>query len=182
MKFTESKIHGVLILENEVFEDNRGAFGRLFNADIFGVNETKNIKQVNHSFTLKKETFRGFHYQKPPFAETKIIKCIKGSVYDIYIDVRENSPTFLKYEIIELNETDKKTLLLPEGVAHGFQSITDNVEMLYLHTQFYNPEYEGAINFAEPLINLNLPLDIKVISEKDKNIKFLPENFKGILI
>lgn len=184
MNFQESKLKGAYIFSTEFFEDNRGKFGRIFSADIFEKTTglKNNIVQINHSFTTEKGTFRGFHYQKPPFTENKIIKCIKGAIFDIFIDVRKNSSTFLKFDIVELSDKNSKTLFLPEGFAHGFQTITDNVEMLYFHSQFYTPKYEAGINFSDSLIGLKLPLKLTNISEKDKKIFFLTDDFKGIEI
>jgi dTDP-4-dehydrorhamnose 3,5-epimerase len=174
---------GVFILESNYFEDSRGKFGRIYCfEELETCLKSKLIKQINHSVTTKKGTLRGLHYQIPPFSETKIIKCLKGKIYDVIIDIRRNSETFLKYFHIELSENENKMLLIPEGFAHGFQTLTRDVEILYFHTNIYNKENECSISAFDPRINIFWPLKISEISDKDKNIKLLNESFKGILI
>lgn len=173
----------VFVLETNYFKDSRGKFGRVYCIEeLTSCLKGKNIKQINHSITEKKGTVRGLHCQTTPFCETKIIKCLKGRIYDVIVDIRINSKTFLKYFHIELSENEDKMLLIPEGFVHGFQTLTKDVEILYFHTNIYNKENEYSINVLDPRINISWPLKISEISEKDKNIKFLDESFKGIII
>ncbi len=169
------------LLTTDKFADERGSFSRIFDAKrLAEVGITKPIAQVNHSYTRHKGSFRGFHFQKPPFAEAKLIRCLRGELLDIFIDIRKNSPTFLQHFSVHLNGNTPQTLVLPEGFAHGFQTLTDDVVLIYLHTEFYTPEAEAGINLHDPKINIKLPLPISELSVKDKEIPFLSEYFTGI--
>ena len=126
---------------------------------------------------------RGLHYQNPPFAEMKMPRCISGKVLDIFVDIRENSKTFLKWESIVLSEENQKMLIIPEGFAHGIQSLEDNSQILYLSTEHFYSEYEDALNIKDPYLNIKLPIPISDISEKDDKHDFLDlSKFKGIKI
>jgi dTDP-4-dehydrorhamnose 3,5-epimerase len=144
----------------------------------FGVR--KNIKQINHSLTLKKGSIRGIHFQYPPKSEIKIIKCLRGSVFDVMIDLRSGSDTFLNWHGEILSAANQRVAIIPEGFAHGFQTLEENTELLYLHTEFYSPENESGIRFDDSMINISWPLEVTEISEKDRNYPLLAEDFKGI--
>lgn len=181
MNFENTNIGGVHIIEYSPFADNRGAFSRLFCRKEFeDVGLTKNIVQINKSVTLKKGSFRGLHYQIPPFSEAKIVSCLSGAVMDIVVDIRKDSATFLKTFMIELNSNNNKAIFIPEGFAHGFQTLTDNCVLLYFHTEYYSPGNETGINYLDPFLNLKLPLEVSNISDRDKGINFLESTFKGI--
>lgn len=181
--FTKTHIEGVFIIEPKPIYDKRGYFERYFCAkDFEEINLFKPIVQINHSKSIEKNTIRGIHYQKFPFCETKIVRCIKGAIFDIAVDLRENSPTFLQYVSIELSEYNNQYLVIPEGCGHGFQTLTNDVEMLYLVTNFFNSEADNSFNPLDPKINIKWPLSIGVMSEKDKNAPFVNEDFKGIKI
>jgi dTDP-4-dehydrorhamnose 3,5-epimerase len=181
MKFIETKLKGAYSIELNPKIDNRGFFLRAFcKNDFKEIGFNKEIVQINHTQTQKKGAFRGFHFQYPPFAETKIIRCIKGKVLDVFIDLRLNSPTFLKNCMIELSADNFKTVLIPEGFAHGFQVLEDNSEMIYFHTAFYNQESEGALNYLDHKLNITLPIAITEISDRDNNHPFINDIFKGI--
>ena len=122
------------------------------------------------------------HYQEPPFTEEKLIRCIAGSVMDFVIDIRKDSPTFLKSVSFELNADNKCMLLVPKGLAHGFQTLANDTEIIYHHTGLYKPESDRGINYADPMIHIKLPLPITVISDKDKSYPMLINNFSGISI
>jgi dTDP-4-dehydrorhamnose 3,5-epimerase len=174
MVFTETPLKGSYSIELNPLKDNRGYFERLFcKKELSTIGFTKEIVQTNHSYTFKKGTFRGLHFQCPPYTETKIIKCIKGSIYDIAIDIRKGSPTFLHWCGVELTENNNKMLFLPEGYAHGFQTLQDNTELLYFHSEYYNPESEGGLNYKDPILKLVLPFEITDISERDNKHSFL---------
>ncbi len=181
MKFFKTKIKDVYVIEPEPFRDHRGMFARVFcKNDIKKIGHYKEIVNINHSVTKKKGSIRGIHFQYPPKAEIKIIKCIKGSIFDVAIDLRKNSKTFLKYHSEILSAKNMKMLYIPEGFAHGFQSLEKDVELIYFTTEFYSPENEGGVRYNDPKIGIKWPLEISDISEKDKNLKLISEVFKDI--
>ncbi len=180
-KFIKTKIEGLYTIEPEPFEDKRGKFFRVFCKDEFNkIGHLKEIVQINQSYTKNRGTIRGMHFQYPPKAEIKIVKCTSGSVFDVAIDLRRNSSTFLKWHSDVLSSENMKMMYIPEGFAHGFQTLENNCELIYFHTEFFNPKYEGGVNYYDPKVNIQWPLDITGISENDKKISFLNENFKGI--
>lgn len=183
MKFLKTNINGCFIIEPKLIEDNRGSFFRTFCEEMFKDNiEGVYFKQMNHSINHLKGTFRGMHYQSPPHAEGKLIRCVKGKVIDFYLDVREGSPTFLHYGKEELSADNKKMIYLCKGIAHGFLTVEDNSELIYHHTESYSKEAERGIRFSDPKLGFELPFPIEVISEKDINYPFLTNNFTGIKI
>lgn len=180
-KFIEVELKGVFIIEPKSFVDERGSFDRLFCAREFGENglNTK-LVQINHSKSLVKGSIRGLHYQVSPNAETKVIKCVKGSIFDVIVDVRKDSPTFLKWFGLELSQENKKMLYVPEGFAHGFQALDNEVEVIYFATGFYSPEDERGIRYNDHKVGIKWKLDATVVSDKDANIPLLDDNFEGI--
>ena len=153
---------------------------------MFGKNEfkeighSKEIVNVNHSITTKKGSIRGMHFQYPPNAEIKIVRCIKGTIHDVAVDIRKNSSTFLQYHSELLSADNMKMLYIPEAFAHGFQALDDNVEMIYFTTQVYSAEKEGGIKYDDPRVGIKWPLEVTEISKKDNEFKLLDDNFKGI--
>lgn len=183
MNFTETEIAGLYIIKLEPFQDERGSFYRVFcEKEMKKINHNKRIIQINHSLTKKKGSIRGMHFQYPPKAEIKIIKCLKGSVFDVAIDLRKNSPTFLKWHSEILSKENLKMMYIPEGFAHGFQTLDKNSELLYLHSEFYDPNYEGGIHYNDPKVSIEWPLDITDVSERDKSFKLINGKFNGIEI
>tara|TARA_B100000519_G_C14259930_1_gene447145 strand:+ start:2809 stop:3360 length:552 start_codon:yes stop_codon:yes gene_type:complete len=183
VKFTELPLEGSYFIELESFEDNRGAFSRIFCQDEFNkIDHSKNLVQINYSMTVKKGTVRGMHYQTPPMSEVKIVTCLSGSIYDVIIDLRKGSSTFMHWHGKTLSGDNKYMLYIPEGFAHGFQALQNNCELLYFHTEFYNPDFEATINYNDSNIGIEWPLGVTEISEKDKNCPQLPKNFSGIII
>lgn len=181
MIFRSTQLSGLFEIDLDPLKDSRGEFMRTFCKNEFReIGLEKEIVQINHSISMVKGTFRGFHFQHTPFVETKIIRCISGAIVDIVIDIRKNSPTFLKSFQIELSSDNYKMLLIPEGMAHGFQTIEDNSQLLYMHTEYYNPDYEDGIRYNDPLIDIILPIEISAISERDSEFANLDPNFKGI--
>jgi len=181
MKFLETSLKGLTLIELNPFQDERGQFFRLFCENEFKeMGHVKKIVQINQSLTKRKGAVRGMHFQFPPKAEIKIIKCIRGTVFDVAIDLRKQSPTFLKWYSEILRADNMKLMYIPEGFAHGFQTLEENSELLYLHTEFYSPEYEGGIRYDDPMIDIKWPLKITEISERDKNFKLIDRNFKGL--
>ena len=181
MIFIETPIKGLVLIELEPYQDERGHFFRVFCKNEFKkIDFPKNIVQINQSLTKSKGTVRGMHFQNPPKTEIKIIKCTKGSVFDVAIDLRINSSTFLKWHSEILSADNMKMIYIPEGFAHGFQTLEDNTELLYLHSEFYSPEHEGGIRYDDPMIDIKWPLEITEISERDRNFKLIVNNFKGL--
>ncbi|MFX1308512.1 MAG: dTDP-4-dehydrorhamnose 3,5-epimerase [Promethearchaeota archaeon] len=181
MKFFKTKIEGLYVIEPEPFEDDRGKFYRVFcKNELEEINHTKEIVNINFSLTKKKGTIRGMHFQYPPKAEIKIIKCISGSAYDVAIDLRKNSPSFLQWHSEVLSDKNMKLLYIPEGFAHGFQTLEKDSTICYFVTEFYYPEYEGGIVYNDPKINVKWPLEVTNISDKDREIKQLDDDFRGI--
>ena len=170
MKLEQTKITGVVVIHSEPFEDERGFFNRIFCQKELGVIRPDiKIAQINHSMTKTKGTIRGMHFQHSPHAEMKIVRCVKGSIFDVSVDLRRDSPTFLQWHGEILSAENMKALVVPEGCAHGFQSLEDDIEMVYLSTAPYCKEAEGGIRFDDPKINVKWQLPVTVISEKDGN-------------
>ena len=156
-------------------------FARVFDKNEFKeIGHTKQIININHSSTVEKGSIRGMHFQYPPNAEIKIVKCMKGSILDVAIDVRKDSLTFLQYHAEVLSAENMNMLYVPEGFAHGFQSLEDNVEMIYYTTEFYSPESEGGIRYCDPKVGIQWPLEVTDISDKDKNQKLIDDDFKPV--
>ena len=181
MKLTESPLAGIWIAESTVHQDNRGAFSRLFCADeeqaILG---DRKIVQINHSLTRAVGAVRGMHYQKPPQAEMKIVRCLRGRVLDVAVDLRKGSPTFLKWTALELTPASRQAFIIPEGCAHEFPVLEESSELLYLHTAFYTPMAEGAVRYDDPAIGIHWPLPPTDLSERDLSQPYLDEAFEGI--
>ncbi|MCX8080680.1 MAG: dTDP-4-dehydrorhamnose 3,5-epimerase [Bacteroidia bacterium] len=181
IKFIKTKLEGAWIIEPEVPYDERGSFYRTFCKEEFKkIGHEKEFVQFNQSINFKKGTLRGLHFQYPPYSEIKLVRCIKGAVQDFIVDLRMNSPTLFQYISVHLSEENKKSLYIPEGFAHGFITLTDNVELIYFHTEYYTPSAYGGVHYADPKINLVLEEKISVISEKDKNLPFMTDDFKGL--
>jgi len=183
MKIIETSLAGVYTVESFVITDQRGLFFRFFCekklAEIMG---SRHIQQINYSVTHEVGTVRGFHYQYPPHAEMKLIRCLKGRVWDVVLDLRESSATFLQWHAEELSANNEKMMIVPEGCAHGFQVLDTNSELLYLHTNFYSPEAEGGIHVLDPIFSIDWPLPINDLSEKDNSHAFINEHFSGIVL
>ena len=183
MKFIKTKLKGLFVIEPEPFEDNRGNFYRFYcENELKKIGHSKPIVQMNQSLTKKKGTIRGMHFQYPPKAEKKLVKCLAGSVFDVAIDLRKNSHTFLHWHSEILSAENMKVMYLPEGFAHGFQTLEDNCEILYLLSEFYSRELEGGIRFNDPKVNIKWPLELTEISKRDMEHKLIDNNFEGILV
>ncbi|MFD2203295.1 dTDP-4-dehydrorhamnose 3,5-epimerase [Shivajiella indica] len=170
MIFTETKLKGAFEIEIKKLVDERGFFGRSWCANEMaehGLNP--NVRQANTSFTKTKGSIRGMHFQVAPYQESKLVRCTKGSIYDVIIDLRPDSPTFKQWIGVELSERNYKMLYVPEDFAHGFITLEDNCEVTYLVTQFYTPGAEAGIRWNDPAFGIEWPLDPTVISEKDRN-------------
>lgn len=180
MKIIDTAIVGVQIIESTELQDERGAFSRLFCAqELAPVLGQRHVVQVNQSLTRKIGAIRGMHYQKAPRAEMKIVRCLKGRVFDVAVDLRQGSATFLQWVALELSPKKHNAVVIPEGCAHGFQVLETNSELLYLHTAYYTPACEGAIHFSDPKIGIQWPQPPTDLSARDQNHPFLNENFSG---
>lgn len=169
MKFIETELKGAFVIEINQLTDERGFFGRSWckrEMEEHGLNG--NVVQANTSFSKTKGTLRGMHYQKHPHEETKLIRCTKGAIYDVIVDLRKDSPTYLQWFGIELSDTNYKMLYVPEKFAHGFITLTDDAEVTYLVTEFYTPGAEAGLRFNDPKLKIDWPLEATVVSEKDR--------------
>ena len=183
MKFIQTLLSGAYIVELEPFRDERGFFVRTFCKNEFSaIGHVKEFVQFNHSMTRHKGTIRGMHYQVPPSAEIKLIRCISGEVYDVIIDIRKDSPTFLQHFHIILSDENLKMLYVPEGFAHGFQTLANNSQMIYHHTAYYNPAYERGLRSDDPALGIRWPLPPGNMTGKDRKYPLINNQFKGIKI
>ncbi len=148
--------------------------------DLDGVGLQKPLAQINHSITRKKGAVRGLHFQFPPHAETKIVMCLRGRAFDVAVDLRPDSPTFLAWHGVELAPENRNAYCIPEGFAHGFQTLEEDTELLYLHTEYYSQAAESALNIADPRLGIDWPLGITEISERDRSHAFIGPDFAGI--
>lgn len=179
----DTSIKDLYVVKTDPFIDQRGSFVRWFCEDeLTEILGNRRIKNVNFSLSMKKGSIRGMHFQYSPHAEMKLVRCIKGKVFDVAVDLRMNSPTYLCWEGIELSDENMKLFIIPEGFAHGFQTLENNVEMLYLHTEDYNKNCEGAIRYNDPAINIQWPCSVTEISEKDAMHPLINSMFKGLMI
>ena len=176
MIFNETKLKGAFIIDIERREDPRGFFARAFCQHEFDAHGLKPmIAQANIAFNKKRGTLRGMHFQLPPVAETKLLRCTRGGILDIIVDLRPESPTYLQHIAVELNEDNSRALYVPERFAHGYQVLRDNTETSYQVGEFYAPGSEGGLFYNDPRLALPWPLPVSVISEKDQQWKWLDE-------
>jgi dTDP-4-dehydrorhamnose 3,5-epimerase len=181
MIIENTKIDCVKIISSEPFRDERGFLNRIFcQKELELIRQNIVIAQVNHSMTKTKGTIRGMHFQYPPHAEMKIVRCVKGSIFDVAVDLRQGSPTFLQWHGEVLSAENMKALVIPEGCAHGFQSMEDDIEMIYLHTAAYCKDYEGAVRYNDPAINILWQLEAITISDRDSSYPLIAGGYKGI--
>jgi dTDP-4-dehydrorhamnose 3,5-epimerase len=181
--FVQTPLSDLLLVQRKVAEDNRGFFSRFYCAEEFeaaGVH--KPVVQINHTLTREKGAARGFHFQRQPYAEIKLISCLRGEILDVAVDIRRGSPTFLKWHGEILSAANRKTMLIPEGFAHGFQALAKDCELVYLQTAAYNPQFEGAINLADPQLAVSWPLPITDVSERDRTHPYMTSEFLGFTI
>ncbi|MEK9684958.1 MAG: dTDP-4-dehydrorhamnose 3,5-epimerase family protein [Rhodospirillaceae bacterium] len=179
----DGPLAGLKIIKRRSLLDSRGSFARLFCQDEIGsLLGHKTIKQINISVTKKRGAVRGLHFQYPPHAEDKIVCCLSGAIWDLALDLRKGSETFLKYYAIELTAENDLAFLLPAGFAHGFQSLTSDVKVLYMHTESYTPRAEGIINALDPLVGIEWPCSITERSRRDRSQAFITGSFGGVVV
>jgi dTDP-4-dehydrorhamnose reductase/dTDP-4-dehydrorhamnose 3,5-epimerase len=182
MNIIKTGIEDVLIIEPKVFGDHRGWFTETYSKEKFkelGIDI--DFIQDNHSLSAPKGTLRGLHFQLNPKAQTKLVRCTKGKILDVAVDIREGSPTYKRWVAVELTEENKKQLLVPKGFAHGFITLTENVEVQYKVDEYYSPENDRSIRFDDPEINVDWGIENPILSDKDLNALMLSEsdaNFK----
>jgi len=174
-------ISGLKKIKRPIFKDNRGLFSRIFCAEtLVEAGFKKPISHINHSVTKEKGSIRGLHAQFPPHAEMKFITCLSGEIFDVAVDLRKNSPTYLQWQGVVLSDQNLHSFLIPEGFAHGFQALTDHTTILYCHSHAYMPSSEIGLNPQDPTLAISWPLPVTTLSEKDKNSSFIDSNFLGI--
>lgn len=162
--------------------DSRGFFSRLFCAEeLHAAGWNEPIAQINHTYTARRGTVRGMHYQREPHAETKLVTCLHGEVWDVAVDLRADSPTYLRWHAERLSVANGNALLIPRGFAHGFQALTDGVELLYCHSEPYVAELEDGIHAEDPKLSIAWPLPVCGLSPRDSGLRFLGESFLGAL-
>ena len=181
MKHTATDIPGLFVAESTAVADHRGAFLRCFCLpSLKDVVSDRQILQINHSRTEAVGAVRGLHFQYPPFAEMKLVRCIRGRVWDVALDLRRDSATFLHWHAEELSPKNNRMMLIPEGFAHGFQVLEPASELLYLHTAIYHADSEGGIRFDDPRVAIDWPLPAVDLSQRDQNHPLLTANFEGL--
>lgn len=182
MNIVKTNVEDVIIIEPKVFGDHRGWFTETYSKEKFKEHGVEiDFIQDNHSFSAQKGTLRGLHFQLNPKAQTKLVRCTKGKILDVAVDIREGSPTYKKWVAVELTEENKKQLLVPKGFAHGFITLTDNVEVQYKVDEYYSPENDRSIRYDDPEIGVDWGIEAPILSEKDLNAPLLKEsdiNFK----
>ena len=179
--FQKTPLDGLFKIDRKPIKDSRGAFSRFFCIEEFKeVRFNNSIQQINHSITKQKGTVRGLHFQYPPFSETKIVSCMKGVVFDVAVDLRQHSPTFLQWHAEILSAENQSALFIPDGFAHGFQTLEDNCELLYLVSNIYSPDSEGGVHSLDSKIAINWPLEVAKMSKRDRIQPYIDKAFKGI--
>lgn len=179
MIFHKTTLLDAKLIDLETRGDSRGFFARTMCRDEFAKQgmDTDYVQQ-NMSASVHKGTLRGMHYQRAPHAEAKLIRCVRGAIIDIIVDLRPNSPSFLKHEAFELTEENRRQLYVPRGFAHGFQTLTDNVEVTYLVSAFYTPSAERGLRYDDPQLGIRWPAEVTTISEKDASWPLIEDRAK----
>jgi len=181
MIFNPTPLNGAFVIDLEPIRDERGFFSRTFcKREFQSIDHSKEFVQFNHSSSGARGTLRGMHFQVAPRAEIKLIRCIRGKVYDVVIDIRKGSPTFLEHFGVILSEENMKMIYVPEGFAHGFQTMEDHTQLLYHHTAYYVPEHERGLHHADPALGIKWPKTPVQLSARDEQHPFIDNNFTGI--
>ena len=168
MIFRETTLKGAFVIEMEKFEDKRGFFARAWcQKEVEANGLVSRVAETNISFNKRRGTLRGMHYQVAPYEQVKLVRCTAGVIYDVIIDMRPDSPTFRKWTGVELTAENYTMLYVPENFAHGFQTLENNTEVTYQVSQFYSPESERGVRYDDPVFQVEWPLPVEVISEKD---------------
>lgn len=182
LRIIDTTLEGLKVVQLNRVGDARGFLERLFcSTELSGVLAGRMIAQINHTLTVRSGTVRGMHFQHPPHGEMKFVACLRGEVFDVAVDLRRNSSTFLKWHAEVLSPTNPKTLVIPEGFAHGFQTLTDDCEMLYFHTAPYHPEAEGGVSARDPMLAIQWPREITDLSVRDATHPMLKPDYRGLV-
>lgn len=180
-RFTPCSLDGVQRIDRSRVGDARGFLARLYCADEFAAaGVALSIAQINHTHTRQRGAVRGMHFQRRPHAEAKLVSCVRGQVFDVAVDLRAGSPTFLQWHGESLSEDNGRALFIPPGFAHGFQTCTDDCELVYLHSAAYRPEAEGAVHALDPRLAIAWPLPIAEMSARDQAHLFLTNDYPGL--
>jgi dTDP-4-dehydrorhamnose 3,5-epimerase len=183
MIFNPLPLKGAFTIDVQPFEDERGFFTRTFCEKEFAAhNLVQHFVQANHSGTKGKGVIRGMHFQYAPHCEVKLVKCVLGEIFDVIVDVRKDSSTFLQWYGAELTASNKRMMYVPAGFAHGFQSLTEYSEITYMVSAFYNKEREGGVKYDDPAVKIDWPLPVSLVSEKDLKIRDIGSTFQGVVI
>jgi len=177
MKIETTKLEGVVIITPKVFGDSRGWFTEVYNQSLYQQNDISvNFIQDNHSFSQQKGTLRGIHFQMAPKAQTKLVRCTKGKILDVAVDLRKESPTYKQWVAVELTQDNYKQLLVPKGFGHGFITLTEDVEVQYKVDELYSPEHDRSIKWDDPELNIEWPNLEPILSEKDAKAPLLKDS------
>lgn len=180
---SDTPLVGVKAIVRQQLGDHRGFFARLFCADeLAKAGWTHPVAQINHTFTARAGTVRGLHFQHPPHAEMKLVSCLQGRVWDVAIDLRAGSPTFLRWHARDLSSENGTALLIPPGVAHGFQALSDNVQLLYCHSAAYAAHAEAGLNPLDARLGIPWPLPVTELSTRDANHPPITEQYEGVAL
>lgn len=183
LNILSTPITDLMVVETVPYMDDRGAFSRIYcEHDLSAVIGSRRIVQINFSRTTTRGAVRGLHFQRPPCAEMKIVRCIKGKVWDVAVDLRYNSSTYLQWHAEELTPTNARMMVIPEGFAHGFQVIQPDSELIYLHTNFYTPKSEGGLRHDDVKIAIEWPIAVTDLSNRDANHPLIDSSFQGIQV
>ncbi len=181
MTFTETPLSGAYLVTPAPHSDRRGWFARTYDKVAFAdIGFTDDWVQMNHSMTRQAGAVRGMHFQHPPHAEIKLVRCIAGCVFDVILDLRVGSPTFLTWFGAELSAENGQMLYIPKGFAHGFQTLTTDCQLVYCHSEVYVPDHEGAVRYDDPRIGIQWPLPVVYLSERDAAHPLLDDSFVGL--
>jgi dTDP-4-dehydrorhamnose 3,5-epimerase len=181
LRLTPTRLPDLTVIERTPVADERGVFERLFCVgELAAANIAMSVVQANRTMTIRKGAVRGMHFQHPPHAETKIVACLTGKIFDVAVDLRRGSPTFLRWHGEELSCDNHKSLLIPAGFAHGLQTLSDDCQLLYFHSTAYAAEAEDGLNPLDPRLGIAWPLPIAEMSQRDAHHPALMDDFKGI--
>jgi dTDP-4-dehydrorhamnose 3,5-epimerase len=181
LSLSTTPIEGLMVVETDAHIDTRGSFRRFFcNEELAPVLGTRTVCQINQSQTRQAGAVRGMHFQFPPYSEMKLVRCLRGRVLDVAVDLRSESKTFLQCFSIELTSENAKMIVIPERFAHGFQTLEDDCELLYLHTQIYHPGSEGGLRFDDPRLAIDWPLAVRDLSERDQHHPWIDNDYRGL--
>lgn len=179
----DTRLHQLKVIQRKPITDERGYLERMFCAEeLQPVLAGKVIVQINRTLTIRPGTVRGMHFQYPPYAQTKIVSCLGGEVFDVAVDFRKGSPTFLEWHAEILSAENRRTLLIPEGFAHGFQTLTEHCELLYFDTAAYQPNAEGGLNAQDPRLNVRWPVPITELSARDAAHQWVTAELTGVAL